>query len=65
VVTGIGLAAAERIMFAGLTSLPEQGTFCQARKATEAAATALFGAASQQRASTTAAWDAVGVPTAC
>jgi Zn-dependent metalloprotease len=65
VVTGIGLAAAERIMFAGLTSLPEQGTFCQARKATEAAAAALFGAASQQRASTTAAWDAVGVPTAC
>jgi bacillolysin len=65
VVTGIGLAAAEQIMFAGLTSLPERGTFCQARKATEAAAAAIFGAASQQRASTTAAWDAVGVPTAC
>ena len=65
VVTGIGLAAAEQIMFAGITSLPEQATFCQARKATEASAAAIFGAASQQRASTTAAWDAVGVPTAC
>jgi bacillolysin len=65
VVTGIGLAAAERIMFVGLTSLSENATFCNARKATEAAASALFGAASQQRASTTAAWDAVGVPTAC
>lgn len=65
VVTGIGLAAAEQIMFAGITSLPERATFCQARKATEASAAAIFGAASQQRASTTAAWDAVGVPTAC
>jgi bacillolysin len=65
VVTGIGLAAAEQIMFAGITSLPERATFCQARQATEASATAIFGAASQQRASTTAAWDAVGVPTAC
>jgi bacillolysin len=65
VVTGIGLAAAEQIMFAGITSLPERATFCQARKATEASAAAIFGSASQQRASTTAAWDAVGVPTAC
>jgi bacillolysin len=65
VVTGIGLAAAERIMFAGITSLPESATFCQARKATEASAAAMFGSASQQRVSTTAAWDAVGVPTAC
>jgi len=65
VVTGIGLAAAEQIMFAGITSLPERATFCQARQATEASAAAIFGAASQQRASTTAAWDAVGVPTAC
>lgn len=65
VVTGIGLAAAEQIMFAGITSLPERATFCQARRATEASAAAIFGAASQQRASTTAAWDAVGVPTAC
>ena len=52
-------------MFAGITSLPESATFCQARKATEASAAAMFGSASQQRASTTAAWDAVGVPTAC
>jgi bacillolysin len=65
VVTGIGIAAAEQIMFAGLTSLPERATFCQARQATEASAAAIFGAASQQRRSTTAAWDAVGVPTAC
>jgi hypothetical protein len=27
VVTGIGLAAAEQIMFAGITSLPERATF--------------------------------------
>ena len=59
------LSAAEQIMFAGITSLPERATFCQARQATEASAAAIFGAASQQRASTTAAWDAVGVPTAC
>ena len=65
VVTGIGLAAAEQIMFAGITSLPERATFCQARKATEASAAAIFGSGSQQLASTTAAWDAVGVPTAC
>ena len=65
VVTGIGLAAAEQIMFAGITSLPERATFCQARKATEASAAAIFGAASQQVTSTIAAWDAVGVPTAC
>jgi bacillolysin len=65
IVTGIGLAAAEQIMFAGMTSLPERATFCQARKATEASAAAIFGSASQQRASTAAAWDAVGVPTAC
>jgi bacillolysin len=65
VVTGIGLVAAEQIMFAGITSLPERATFCQARKATEASAAAIFGAGSQQVASTTAAWDAVGVPSAC
>jgi bacillolysin len=65
VVIGIGLSAAEQIMFAGITSLPERATFCEARKATEASAAAIFGSASQARASTTAAWDAVGVPTAC
>jgi bacillolysin len=65
VVTGIGLEAAEQIMFAGITSLPERATFCEARKATEVTAAALFGPASQQLASTTAAWDAVGVPTDC
>ena len=65
VVTGIGLVAAEQIMFAGITSLPERATFCQARKATEASAAAIFGSGSQQHVSTTAAWDAVGVPTAC
>lgn len=65
VVTGIGLADAERIMFAGITSLPERATFCEGRKATEASAAAIFGSASQQLASTTAAWNAVGVPTDC
>jgi len=65
VVIGIGLTAAEQIMFAGITSLSERATFCEARKATEASAAAIFGSASQARASTTAAWDAVGVPTAC
>jgi Zn-dependent metalloprotease len=65
VVTGIGLDAAEQIMFAGITSLPERATFCQARKATEVSAAALFGSSSQELASTTAAWDAVGVPTDC
>ena len=65
VVTGIGLEAAEQIMFAGITSLPERATFCQARKATEVSAAAIFGPVSQQLASTTAAWDAVGVPTDC
>jgi Zn-dependent metalloprotease len=55
VVTGIGLDAAEQIMFAGITSLPERATFCQARKAIEASAAALFGSSSQELASTTAA----------
>jgi Zn-dependent metalloprotease len=65
VVAGIGLIAAEQVMFAGITSLPERATFCDARKATEASAAAIFGAGSQQAESTTDAWDAVGVPTNC
>ena len=63
-VTGVGLPAAEQIMFAGITSLPERASFCEARRATVASAAAIFGSTSQQRASTVAAWEAVGVPTA-
>jgi Zn-dependent metalloprotease len=65
VVAGIGLRAAERIMFAGITSLPERATFCDARKATVASAAAIFGARSQQVESTMDAWEAVGVLATC
>jgi bacillolysin len=65
VVAGVGLADAEAIFFDGFTSLPENATMCQARKATEATAAARYGAGSQQHASTIAAWSAVGVPTNC
>jgi Zn-dependent metalloprotease len=61
VVTPIGVADAERITFLAYTSLPTNATMCNARSAMEAAADALFGAASQQRASTTAAYVAVGL----
>ena len=61
-VSGVGLADAERIFFRGFTSLPTNATMCQARKATVAQAQLLSAA---HAAATTAAWDAVGVPTAC
>jgi Zn-dependent metalloprotease len=64
-VTAIGLAAAEDIFFLGFTGLPTNATMCQARNATHAQAVALFGASSQQQASTTAAWNALGVPSSC
>ena len=64
-VTAIGLAAAEDIFFRGFTGLPANATMCQARKATEAQARALFGTGSQQEVSTNAAWNAVGVPSNC
>ncbi|MGQ0792704.1 MAG: M4 family metallopeptidase [Deltaproteobacteria bacterium] len=60
-VTGIGIGDAERIFFLGFALLPSNATFCNARAATENAADLLFGAASQQRASTTAAWVASGL----
>ncbi len=60
-VTGIGLADAETIFFLGFTGLPTNATMCQARAATETAATSRFGAASQQRTSTANAWRAVGL----
>jgi bacillolysin len=64
-VVALSLADAETIFFDGFTSLPENGTMCQARKATEATAAARYGTGSQQHASTIAAWNAVGVPTGC
>jgi Zn-dependent metalloprotease len=65
IATAIGLAAAEDVFFLGFTGLPANATMCQARKATEAQARALFGTGSQQEVSTNAAWNAVGVPTNC
>lgn len=64
-VAGIGVADAERIFFQAFIGLPTNATMCQARQATVAQAAALFGSGSQQQVSTTAAWDAVGVPTSC
>jgi Zn-dependent metalloprotease len=63
VVGAIGLTKAERIFFRGMTSLTENASMCQARKATEAAALSLYGAAEQ--ASVNAGWNAVGVPSNC
>ena len=60
-VRGIGLAAAEQIFYTGFTSLPSTATMSQARQATEAAAIARYGLDSQQKASTSRAWEAVGV----
>ena len=60
-VTGIGVADAERIFFLGFTALSSGATMANARAATEAEATTLFGAASLQLQSTTDAWVAVGV----
>jgi bacillolysin len=61
VVKGIGLPAAEQIFYKGFTSLPSTATMSQARAATVAAATARYGAGSQQAISTADAWEAVGV----
>ena len=61
VVTAIGMAAAERIFFAGFTALAEDANMCDARFGTEAAAAALYGAGSQEELSTTDAWRAVGL----
>jgi bacillolysin len=64
-VTAIALTQAEQIFFRGFTGLPANATMCQARKATEAQARALYGTGSQQEVSTNAAWNAVGVPSNC
>jgi Zn-dependent metalloprotease len=61
VVTAIGLADAERITFLAYTGLTANASMCDARAAMEAAATSLYGAASQQRASTSDAYVAVGL----
>jgi len=60
-VTGIGLADAEQVFYTGFTSLPSRATMSDARQATVAAAVALYGPDSQQAASTSDAWEAVGV----
>lgn len=60
-VTGIGLADAEQIAFLAYASLQSDGSFCDARLASEAAAATLFGAGSQQEISTHDSWVAVGV----
>lgn len=61
-ITGIGRADAERIWFRALTVYMTSGTtYAQARTATLNAATDLFGATSNQRATVAAAWSAVNV----
>lgn len=61
VVTGIGIDAAAQIFYLGFTSLPQDASMANASFATEVAADALFGSASLERASTSDAWEAVGV----
>ena len=61
VVTGIGVADAERITFLAYTGLTQNATMCDARTAMEAEAGALYGAASQQRRSAHDAYVAVGL----
>jgi thermolysin len=60
-VTPIGLTDAESIFFLGFVALTENATMCDARAATEAATTSLFGDYAQQQQSTTDAWVAVGL----
>jgi hypothetical protein len=60
-VAGIGVSDAEDIFFLGFQGLSSNATMADARVATEAAGTSLFGAASTQLASVSAAWGAVGV----
>lgn len=63
-VTDIGVAQAEQIFYKAFTSLPADASMGNARAATEAAAEALYGATSIEKASTSAAWQAVGVAAA-
>ncbi len=60
-VTAISLSDAEQIMFLGFTALNSSAQMCDARQGTEAAAEGLFGSGSQQSASTSEAWIAVGL----
>lgn len=60
-VAGIGVADAQQISYKAFTGLPSTATMSQARAATDAVASGLYGASSQQRTSTKAAWEAVGV----
>ena len=61
VVTGIGVAKAEQIAFLAFAGLSENATMCNARLAAEAAAAALYGSSSLEKASTSDAWVAVGL----
>ena len=61
VVQGIGLNDAEQIFYTGFTSLPSTATMSDARAATVAAATVLYGSNTRQANSTRRAWTAVGV----
>jgi thermolysin len=60
-VAGIGLAAAEQIVYEGFTALPATATFCAAREATIAAAVAVGNPGVDYSAHVAAAWDEVGV----
>jgi Zn-dependent metalloprotease len=61
-ITGIGRADAEKIWFRALTVYMTSGTnYAGARAATLSAATDLFGATSDQRATVAEAWSAVNV----
>ncbi len=60
-VAGIDLPDAEKIFFPAFIGLSSNATMADARAATEAVASSMFGAASQQLDSTTDAWVAVGV----
>ena len=60
-VTAIGLSDAQQIFYKAFTGLPSTATMAQSRQATESIASGLYGPTSQQRTSTSAAWEAVGV----
>jgi Zn-dependent metalloprotease len=61
VVTGIGVGDAEKLTFLAYTGLTSNASMCDARAAVEAAASSLFGPASQQRRSASDAYVAVGL----
>lgn len=64
-VAGIGRTKAEKIFFWGFIGLTETASMCDARLSTEAEGEVLYGVGSAEAQATTAAWDAVGVPSSC